>query len=177
MCHLYRLVYNVHKSLLIMCMCKCFFMSHPDFFGHVAVTRMWCACFHDTKKCEFPSSFFVYSTRDPSRNYVLMLLFLLFCLSQAAPFQRPIRHAHGVVSQRHQRLRLRLAHPRSLSEWRPLSGKALLFGMLAYLKGFDPPCVAFTTDEMPSRRDEDSVCHLTKTRYWWADIVTWLFEN
>lgn len=165
MCHLYRLVYNVHKSLLIMCMCKCFLCPILTF----SVTLLSPGCdvlvFMTQKNCEFPSSFFVYSTRDPSRNYVLMLLFLLFCLSQAAPFQRPIRHAHGVVSQRHQRLRLRLAHPRSLSEWRPLSGKALLFGMLAYLKGFDPPCVAFTTDEMPSRRDEDSVCHLTKTRY------------
>lgn len=166
MCHLYWIVYNVHKSLLIMC--KCFFMSF-------SVTLLSLGCdvfvFMTQKTVNFLLPF-LFTLLVIHHETVLMLLFLLFCLSQAAPFQRRIRHAHGVVPQRHQRLRLRLPHPGSLSERRPLSGKALLFGLLVYLKGFDPPCVAFTTDEMASRRDEDSVCHLTKTRYWWADIVT-----
>lgn len=149
------------------------------FYVYVTLLSLGCDCLFSWHK-KLWISFFLFCllcSWSARHETVLMLLLHLFCLSQAAPFQRLIRHAHGFVSQRHQRLRLRLPHPGSLSERRPLSGKAPLFRMLAYLKGFDPPCVAFTTDEMASRRDEDSVCHLIKTRYWWADIVTWLFEN
>ncbi len=96
-------------------------------------------------------------------SWSILKLYFFCLISQAAASRRPVGHAHGFASQRPQRIWLPKSE--SLSEWRPSSGKTLLFGTVACFRGFDPLWVVFTADEVTSRWDEDCVC-LTETWYW-----------